>query len=166
MKENVIATKEDKIEKILGELLTERKLTISTAESCTGGELGKLITSNPGSSKYYLGGIIAYATDKKTKLLNVSQQTIDQFSVVSEQVAEEMALGCQNVFDTDIALSTTGVAGPGKGEDGNDVGTVYYSIRIKDRTETYKLFLPHLDRTDFTYFVSQKVIQDLVSLLV
>lgn len=164
--DNVIATNEGKIQKILGELLTERKLTISTAESCTGGELARLITSNSGSSYYFLGGIIPYASEKKVKLLSVSPKTISEHTVVSEQVAEEMAFGCQKLFDTDIAVSTTGVAGPGKGEDGNEVGTVYYSIRIKDKTTTTKLFLPHLERGDFAFFVSQKIIQDIVSLLV
>ncbi|ASW74341.1 damage-inducible protein CinA [Chryseobacterium piperi] len=164
--EHIIATTEDKIEKILGELLTERKLTISTAESCTGGELAKMITSNSGSSKYFLGGIIPYATEKKVEILKVSQKTVDEFTVVSEQVAQEMAKGCQQLFDTRISLSTTGVAGPGKGEDGKEIGTVFYTIRVNDQDKTFKLYMPHLDRHDFMHFVSQKIIQDLVSILV
>lgn len=164
--ENIIAATEDKIEKILGEILIKQNLSISTAESCTGGELAKLIVSNSGSSNYFLGGIIPYATEKKVKVLNVAQSTIDQFTVVSEEVAQEMAFGCQKLFGTDISLSTTGVAGPNKGEDGNDVGTVFYSIRINNETTTSKLYLPHLERSDFSNFVAQKVIQDLVSLLV
>lgn len=163
---HVIAVYEDKIENILAEMLTERKLTISTAESCTGGELAKMITSVSGSSKYFLGGMVAYATEKKIKILNVSQETVDEFTVVSEQVAQEMAKGCQQLFETHISLSTTGVAGPGKGEDGKDIGTVYYTIRINDQEVTSKLYMPHLERIDFMDFVSQKVIQDLVSLLV
>jgi nicotinamide-nucleotide amidase len=163
---HVIAVSEDKIEKILAEMLTERNLTISTAESCTGGELAKMITSVSGSSKYFLGGMVAYATEKKIKILNVSKDTVEQFTVVSEQVAQEMAKGCQQLFDTHISLSTTGVAGPGKGEDGKDVGTVYYTIRIHDQEVTSKLYMPHLERVDFMNFVSQKVIQDLVSLLI
>lgn len=166
IKDHVIATSEDKIEKILAEILTERKLTISTAESCTGGELAKMITSVSGSSKYFLGGMVAYATEKKIKILNVSKDTVDQFTVVSEQVAQEMAKGCQQLFDTHISLSTTGVAGPGKGEDGKEVGTVFYTIRIDDKEVTSKLYMPHLDRLDFMNFVSQKVIQDLVGLLI
>lgn len=164
--DHVIAVTEDKIESILAEILTERKLTISTAESCTGGELAKMITSVAGSSKYFLGGIVPYATERKIKILNVSKETVDQFTVVSEQVAQEMAKGCQELFETNISLSTTGVAGPGRGEDGNDVGTVFYTIRINDQEVTSKLYMPHLERLDFMHFVSQKVIQDLVSLLV
>ncbi|MCD9617685.1 CinA family nicotinamide mononucleotide deamidase-related protein [Chryseobacterium gleum] len=163
---HVIAVSEDKIEKILAEMLTERNLTISTAESCTGGELAKMITSVSGSSKYFLGGMVAYATEKKIKILNVSKDTVEQFTVVSEQVAQEMAKGCQQLFETHISLSTTGVAGPGKGEDGKDVGTVYYTIRIHNQEVTSKLYMPHLERVDFMDFVSQKVIQDLVSLLI
>ncbi|PKF74933.1 CinA family nicotinamide mononucleotide deamidase-related protein [Chryseobacterium sp. PMSZPI] len=166
IKDNVIAVFEDKIENILAEMLTERKLTISTAESCTGGELAKMLTSVSGSSKYFLGGIVAYATEKKIRILNVSKETVHQFTVVSEQVAQEMAKGCQELFDTHIALSTTGVAGPGKGEDGKEVGTVYYTIRINDQEMTSKLYMPHLERLDFMNFVSQKVIQDLVGLLI
>lgn len=163
---HTIATSEDKIEKILGELLSEKKLTISTAESCTGGELAKMITSNSGSSKYFLGGIIAYASEKKTEILKVSQDTIDQHTVVSEQVAREMAKGCQELFDTDISLSTTGVAGPGKGEDGKEVGTVFYTIRINEKEQTSKLYMPHLERLDFMNFVSQKILQDLIGMLI
>ncbi|MEY8760940.1 CinA family nicotinamide mononucleotide deamidase-related protein [Chryseobacterium tongliaoense] len=164
--DRIIATTEDKIEKILGELLGERKMTISTAESCTGGELARLITSNSGSSKYFMGGIVPYATEKKIEILKVSENTVDQYTVVSEQVAQEMARGCQQLFDTDISLSTTGVAGPGKGEDGKEVGTVFYTIRIKDQEQSFKLYMPHLERQDFIYFVSQKIIQDLVGILV
>lgn len=166
VEDHVIAVSEDKIENILAEMLTERNMTISTAESCTGGELAKMITSVSGSSKYFLGGVVAYATEKKIKILNVSKETVDEFTVVSEQVAQEMAKGCQELFETHISLSTTGVAGPGKGEDGKDVGTVYYTIRINDQEVTSKLYMPHLERADFMHFVSQKVIQDLVSLLV
>jgi nicotinamide-nucleotide amidase len=164
--DHVIAVSEDKIEKILAEMLNDRKLTISTAESCTGGELARMITSNSGSSKYFVGGIVPYATEKKIEILKVSQQTVDEFTVVSEQVASEMAKGCQKLFDSDISMSTTGVAGPGKGEDGKEVGTVFYTIRIKDKEVTSKLYMPHLDRLDFMNFVSQKIIQDLVGLLI
>lgn len=166
IKDHVIATSEDKIEKILGEILNEKKLTVSTAESCTGGELAKMITSNSGSSKYFLGGIVAYATEKKIEILKVKQETVDEFTVVSDQVAAEMADGCQKLFNTNISLSTTGVAGPGKGEDGKDIGTVFYTVKVNDKVVTSKLYMPHLDRSDFMHFVSQKVIQDLVGILI
>lgn len=163
---HVIATHEDRIEKILGEILSERKLTVSTAESCTGGELARMLISNPGSSSYFSGGIVPYATEKKMEILKVKKETVEEFTVVSEQVASEMAEGCMQLFHTDIALSTTGVAGPGKGKDGKDVGTVFYSIRVGEKSVTSKLYLPHLERMDFMYFVSQKIIQDLVGILI
>ncbi|WP_313028367.1 CinA family nicotinamide mononucleotide deamidase-related protein [Soonwooa sp.] len=164
--ENVIATYEDKIEKILGEILTDRKLTISTTESCTGGEVSKLITSVSGSSKYFLGGIVTYATQKKIDILKVSDETVTKNTVVSEEVALEMARGGQKLFGTDICLSTTGVAGPSKGEDGKDVGTVFYSIRIDDIEKVSHLHLPYMERTDFMNFVAQRILQDLVAMLV
>ncbi|WP_294245091.1 CinA family nicotinamide mononucleotide deamidase-related protein [uncultured Chryseobacterium sp.] len=163
---HVIATHEDRIEKILGEILSERKLTVSTAESCTGGELARMIISASGSSAYFSGGIVPYATEKKVEILKVRKETVEEFTVVSEQVASEMAEGCMRLFSTDIALSTTGVAGPGKGADGKDVGTVFYSIRTGENSVTSKLYLPHLERMDFMYFVSQKIIQDLVGILI
>ncbi|WP_313213929.1 CinA family nicotinamide mononucleotide deamidase-related protein [Soonwooa sp.] len=164
--DNVIATYEDKIEKILGEILTERKLSISTTESCTGGEISKLITSVSGSSQYFLGGIVTYATQKKIDILKVSKESVAKHSVVSEEVALEMARGGQKLFGTDICLSTTGVAGPSKGEDGKDIGTVFYSIRINDVEKVSHLYLPYMERTDFMNFVAQRVLQDLVAVLV
>ncbi|SKB87675.1 nicotinamide-nucleotide amidase [Soonwooa buanensis] len=164
--ENVIATYEDKIEKILGEILTDRKLSISTTESCTGGEISKLITSVSGSSKYFLGGIVTYATQKKIDILKVSKETVAEHTVVSEEVALEMARGGQKLFGTNICLSTTGVAGPSKGEDGKDVGTVFYSIRIHDIEKASHLYLPYMERTDFMNFVAQRILQDLVAMLV
>jgi nicotinamide-nucleotide amidase len=164
--ERVIATNEDKIEQILHDVLFQKKLTVSTAESCTGGELARLITSVSGSSNYFIGGIVPYQTENKIDILGVDKNLIEKFTVVSEEVAAKMAEKCQKLFKTDIAISTTGVAGPNKGEDANDIGTVFYSIRIKDKTENFKLFLPHLDRGDFVSFVSQKIIQESVTLLV
>ena len=164
--EHLVAKSGDKIEEILHALLLERKMTLSTAESFTSGRLAQLITSNSGSSAYYLGGVIPYSSQQKVKLLGVNPETIEKYSVVSEETATEMAIGCQKLFESDIALSTTGVAGPSKGEDGNDVGTAYYSIRINDYSETFKIFLPHFERDDFSNFVAQKVLEHLVVLLV
>lgn len=164
--EKVISWNGNEIQQILKELLIDRKLTISLAESCTGGELARLITSVPGLSACFLGGIIPYDTAKKVKLLGVSEKTLREKTVVSEEVAQEMSLGCQKLFETDIALSTTGVSGPDSDEFGNEVGTVFYSVRVKDFEKTNRLFLPHLERNDFANFVSQRVLQDLVEVLI
>ncbi len=164
--EKVISWNGNEIQQILKDLLIEKKLTISSAESCTGGELARLITSVPGSSHYFLGGIIPYDTAKKVRLLGVSDQTLREKTVVSAEVAQEMSLGCQKLLETDISLSTTGVSGPDSDEFGNEVGTVFYSIRVNNFEKTNRLFLPHLERNDFANFVSQRVLQDLVEVLI
>ena len=119
---------EEQIEVVLGRLLTEKSLTLSTAESCTGGKISELITSVAGSSSYFRGSIVSYATDVKVALLNVSQGSIGSFSVVSKKVAEEMAVGVQQLLQTDFAIATTGNAGPNQGDADAAVGTVCLAI--------------------------------------
>lgn len=165
IKDFILAEEGDKIEEILHDVLSKKKHSISVAESCTGGELSKLITSVKGSSGCFLGGIVAYDYHKKIEILGVSEKTIQEKTVVSEEVAQEMSLGCQKLFGTDIAISTTGVAGPSEDEFGNKVGLVYYSIRVKDSEQTFKHYLPHLERKDFMNFVSMKALQDLILIL-
>ena len=164
--EKVISWDGNDIQEILKEILLQTKLTLSVAESCTGGELSRLITSISGSSEYFLGGIIPYDYHKKIEILGVSEQTILEKTVVSEKVAQEMSLGCQNLFKTDISISTTGVSGPNSDQFNNEIGTVFYSVRIKDYEKTNRLYLPHMERNDFANFVSQRVLQDLVEILV
>ena len=166
VQDNVISENGDSIEEILHDLLISKNLTISTAESCTGGELSHLITSVSGSSQYFLGGICTYQTQKKTEILGVSEDLIKEKTVVSEEVAQAMSLGVQKLFKTDISLSTTGVAGPNSDEFESEIGTVFYSVRIKNFEKNFKLYLPHLERKDFMNFVSMKVLQDLIEILV
>ena len=166
IQDNIISENGDSIEEILHDLLISKNLTISTAESCTGGELSHLITSVSGSSNYFLGGICTYQTQKKTEILGVSEDLIKEKTVVSEEVAQAMSLGCQKLFKTDIALSTTGVAGPNSDEFESEIGTVFYSIRVHNFEKTFKLYLPHLERKDFMNFVSMKVLQDLIEILI
>lgn len=166
VQDNVISENGDSIEEILHDLLISKNLTISTAESCTGGELSHLITSVSGSSQYFLGGICTYQTQKKTEILGVSGDLIKEKTVVSEEVAQAMSLGCQKLFKTDISLSTTGVAGPNSDDFNSRVGLVFYSVRVGNFEKTFKLYLPHLERKDFMNFVSMKVLQDLIEILV
>ena len=166
IQEKVISWSGNEIHEILKEILTNRKLSLSTAESCTGGELAKLLTSVSGSSKYFLGGVITYEAQKKVQILGVSEKTISEKTTVSEEIAQEMSFGCQQLFQTDISLSTTGVSGPNTDEFNNEIGTVFYSIRVKNFEKTNRLYLPHLERNDFANFVSQRVLQDLVEILV
>ena len=166
IQDNIISENGDSIEEILHDLLISKNLTISTAESCTGGELSHLITSVSGSSNYFLGGICTYQTQKKSEILGVSEDLIKEKTVVSEEVSQAMSLGCQKLFKTDIALSTTGVAGPNSDEFESEIGTVFYSIRVQNFEKTFKLYLPHLERKDFMNFVSMKVLQDLIEILI
>lgn len=163
--DRVISWNGNEIQEILKELLMQKKLSLSLAESCTGGELARLITSVSGSSAYFVGGIIPYDYQKKIDILGVSATAISEKTVVSAEVAEEMSLGCQNLFKTDIALSTTGVSGPNSDDFNSEVGTVFYSVRVKNFERTTRLFLPHLERNDFANFVSQRVLQDLVEVI-
>lgn len=125
----IVGFEEDEsIEFVLGKLLTQKKLTLSTAESCTGGKIAETITSIAGSSAYFRGGVVTYATDTKVSVLKVNQSTIDDYSVVSKEVAEEMALGVQQLLQTDFAIATTGNAGPTIGDADATVGTVSFAI--------------------------------------
>lgn len=164
--EKVISWNGNEIQEILKEILLQKNLTLSVAESCTGGELSRLITSVSGSSAYFAGGIIPYDYRKKIEILGVSEITISQKTVVSEEVAQEMSFGCQKLFKTDIALSTTGVSGPNTDEFNNEIGAVFYSVRVRDFEKTNRLYLPHMERNDFSNFVSQRVLQDLVEILI
>ena len=164
--DNVISWSGDNIEEILKQILDEKNLTVCTAESCTGGELSRLLTSISGSSTYFLGGIVAYDYRKKIDILRVSEKTIQENTVVSEEVAQEMSFGAQKLFKTNIALSTTGVSGPNSDEFDNEIGTAFYSIRVNDFEKTNRLHLPHFERNDFANFVSQRVLQDLVEILI
>ena len=164
--DNVISWSGDNIEEILKEILDEKKLTVSTAESCTGGELSRLLTSISGSSTYFLGGIVAYDYHKKIEILGVSEKTILEKTVVSEEVAQEMSFGAQKLLKTNISLSTTGVSGPNSDEFNNEIGTAFYSIRVNNFEKTNRLHLPHFERNDFANFVSQRVLQDLVEILI
>jgi len=116
------------IEAVIGKLLMDKKQTLATAESCTGGNIAKIITSIPGSSNYFVGSIVAYQASIKIKELNVSEELIENNSVISAQVAEAMAKGIQEKFKTDFAIATTGNAGPTIDLTDKSVGIVYISI--------------------------------------
>ena len=125
----IVGFEEDEtIEVILGKLLTEKKRTISTAESCTGGKIASVLTSISGSSNYFKGSIVSYATEAKVNVLGISQEIIDEFSVVSKQVAEAMASQVKKIFQSDFAIAATGNAGPNKGDADAEVGTVFIAI--------------------------------------
>ncbi len=119
---------DETIEVVLGRLLTQHGKTISTAESCTGGKIAERITSVAGASNYFRGSVVSYATDIKISLLGVNPQTIKEHSVVSAEVAKEMAIGIQKLMQTDYAIATTGNAGPAKGDADATIGIVFIAI--------------------------------------
>jgi nicotinamide-nucleotide amidase len=132
---------EDEIELVVGRRLKESKLTIACAESCTGGYLAHLITSVPGSSAYFLGGIVAYDNLVKTNLLDVKGETILTQGAVSEETVTEMAVNVRKKFNTDIGVATSGVAGPHGGSEEKPVGTVWIAYADDQKVVTRRLQL-------------------------
>jgi nicotinamide-nucleotide amidase len=129
------------LQHLVGEALKRAGFTISTAESCTGGLIGSLITDVSGSSDYMLGGIISYSNEAKMKFLNVQEQTLKDHGAVSQQTAEEMARGAKTVFGSDVAVSVTGIAGPGGGTPDKPVGLTYIGLATPDGHITVKRFV-------------------------
>ncbi|MCL2096906.1 MAG: competence/damage-inducible protein A [Oscillospiraceae bacterium] len=113
--------------------LREKNLTLATAESCTGGLIGKRITEIPGCSSVYLGGVIAYDNNIKISRLNIKEETLEKYGAVSEQTALEMCRGAAENLKSDIGVSTTGIAGPDGGTDDKPVGLVYVGVYYKDK---------------------------------
>jgi len=136
--DNVYGVDGDTLEAVLGRILREKKLTLATAESCTGGLVGNLITDVPGSSDYYLGGVVAYHNDVKMKLLGVSEATLRKFGAVSELTARQMAEGVRKLIGADVGLSTTGIAGPTGGTPEKPVGLVYMAVAMEGKTRVIK----------------------------
>jgi PncC family amidohydrolase len=120
------------LEELVARLLTEQGLTIAVAESCTGGLIAHQLTNVSGSSAYFLGGVVAYANQVKERVLGVSGETLTAHGAVSEACAREMARGARRLFDTDVALSSTGIAGPTGGTAEKPVGLVYMALAAQD----------------------------------
>lgn len=115
---------EEPLAQIVGETLVTRQLTLSTSESITGGQLGATITSVPGASRYYLGGVVVYDTEQKARIGGVSRSALKSHGVISEQTAIEMVMGVQELTGSDYALATSGVAGPDP-QEGHPPGEVW-----------------------------------------
>ncbi|MBI9036946.1 MAG: competence/damage-inducible protein A [Bacteroidales bacterium] len=131
----------DTLEEIIGNLLIKAGKSLSTAESCTGGAIAKMITSISGSSNYYMGSVVAYSNDIKEKILGVKHQTLIDNGAVSEDVVKEMAIGVKNKFNTDFAIATSGIAGPGGAVEGKPVGTTWIAIASPNDCVAKKLLL-------------------------
>jgi nicotinamide-nucleotide amidase len=119
---------DDPIEVVLGRLLTVNKLTISTAESCTGGKIASTLSAIPGASNYFKGSVVSYATEVKINVLGIDNEVVEKYGVVSAEVASEMVKSVQKIMTSDYAIATTGNAGPTKGDVQADLGIVYIAI--------------------------------------
>ncbi|UBZ05900.1 competence/damage-inducible protein A [Salegentibacter mishustinae] len=138
---------DEPVEIQISRLLLKNKSTIATAESCTGGRLGSLFATPPGASNYYKGSVVSYATSSKVDVLKIDKKLIEEHSVVSEEVAMAMAKNVREIFKTDYAISTTGNAGPAKGDSDADIGTVFIGIATPDKVYAKKFtFGNHRDK--------------------
>lgn len=135
---HILATDDMPLEEILGKKLLARKLTLGTAESCTGGNIAHLITTIPGSSQYFKGSVVSYANEAKINVLGVSPNTLNEFGAVSEEVVVEMANGVLRALNTDCAIAVSGIAGPDGGSEEKPVGTVWICTIYKGNCQTRK----------------------------
>jgi nicotinamide-nucleotide amidase len=130
-------TEEDQsIEFLIAEKLNQLGKSLSCAESCTGGAIATRFTSQPGASTFFKGSAVTYAVESKTKLLGVESSLIDSYGVISAEVASAMALGAQKMYQSDYAIATTGNAGPTKGDQGQEVGTVFIGLATPQGVES------------------------------
>lgn len=136
--EDIFCEEDTPLEIIVGELLKKKKLTVSTAESCTGGSIAARLTSIARSSEYFNGSVVAYSNDVKTRLLHVAPETLERYGAVSEKTVIEMAKGAMKALKTDCAVATSGIAGPGGGTPEKPVGTVWIAAGYKNEIRTYK----------------------------
>lgn len=130
---------EDTLQECVGRILNAHRKTLSTAESCTGGTISQLITSVPGSSAYFLGGVTSYANSVKTGVLGVPEEIISRHGAVSAECVEKMAEGVRELTGSDFAVATSGIAGPGGGSEEKPVGLAWIGISSANGTETYKV---------------------------
>ena len=127
---------DEQLEKIVGVMLSRNKKTLALAESCTGGTIAQLITSVPGSSKYFLGSVVAYSNQLKLEILGVQEDTISEHGAVSRQVVEQMASGVMKRSGADYSIATSGIAGPDGGTPDKPVGTTWIAVASAERTES------------------------------
>lgn len=155
--EYIYGTDNESLPEAVGKLLKNKNLTLSLAESCTGGLLGKRFTDIPGSSAFFRGGVTAYSNQIKRDVLQVKPEILTNYGAVSQECAQAMAIGVFKLFNTDIALSITGIAGPGGGTEKKPVGTVYIGIKYKMETFVHE-FNFHGTRKHNRWLSTQKAL--------
>lgn len=155
-----------KTEQSIARILLNNSMTISVAESCTGGLVSSRLTDIAGSSAYIKENYVTYANEAKTKLLGVSKKTLTQHGAVSEECALEMVQGLLNKTGSDISLATTGIAGPGGATENKSVGLLYVAVKNKYKTKVKKFELnPNYSRKTMKFMFSQKALEFLIEFL-
>ena len=152
------------IEVRIGLALTRQGLTIAIAESATGGMVASRLTDISGSSSYFIGGIVAYSNFIKTSILGVPEQTVERYGAVSEQTALAMAKGVRHLLQTDIGVSTTGIAGPTGGTTRKPVGLIYVAADFRDYTMVHRAVFSE-NREENKYEFTQKALEILAGVL-
>lgn len=135
----IFTDQEEDLGEVVGQILRDKGMTVATAESCTGGMLGKMMTDVPGSSDYYLGGVVSYSNDLKVDFLGVNETSLERFGAVSEQVAAQMAEGIRKDTSADLGLSVTGIAGPGGETTEKPVGLVFIGLSSDQETRVERI---------------------------
>ena len=152
------------LEAQIGELLLHQELKLALAESCTGGLVGNRITDVPGSSEYFLGGVVAYSYEAKVNLLKVSWETLNSTGAVSRETVIEMAHGARRLLNAEIAVSVSGIAGPGGGTTEKPVGTTWIGLATQD-VELARLFQFSGDRVQNKSYAAEAALQMLLDYL-
>lgn len=164
MDSHYVDKKEIAFLKQVGERLIKNKVSVGTAESCTGGRIASMITSNPKSSEHFVGAVISYSAEVKKNILGVSANDIEQYGVVSKPIAEQMALGTIHLLGCQCAVATTGFAGPDGGTYENPVGTVWIAVVVRGNIHS-KRFLFNGDRQEIVQQSSHQALQMLLDML-
>lgn len=154
------------IEEQIGKFLIEKDMKISTAESCTGGLLSSKLTDVPGSSAYITLNLVTYSNEAKIEMLKVPEDVIERFGAVSEECAFDMAKGLHILTNSDICVSTTGIAGPGGGSIVKPVGLMYSTIYSNKRCQTFKICLsPDIPRIEMKNKFTEEVLKNIYKFL-
>ncbi|MFQ3576559.1 MAG: CinA family nicotinamide mononucleotide deamidase-related protein [Cytophagales bacterium] len=161
---NLVAWNDYTPEKALAEYLKYFNLSLSTAESCTGGALSSAIVSISGSSSFFKGSVVAYSNEVKMKILGVNPSTLETYGAVSEECVNEMSMAVSKLFDTDISISISGIAGPEGGTESKPVGTVWLSLFLKNELSSKKLHLTNLRDYNIKASVNQAIFMILEAL--
>jgi nicotinamide-nucleotide amidase len=152
---HIVSQDQSALETVVVQLLTARKQTVATAESCTGGYLAHRLTNVPGSSAVFLEGFVTYANEAKMRALGVDAAALNEHGAVSEPVVRAMAAGAKRVAQTDYALATTGIAGPGGGSDAKPLGTVFIALAKPDGETSIEKHRFATDRETFKDLTTQ-----------